>query len=202
MGIVNSLESNDTESFWLSLKRSSRRVDLRLAALDDVDAAGVRGGDEATLLEDEAEQLVDLAFRRDGARDLDQLAQLVTVAVQPLAAALAPGLHLQELEGLVQRDEQLVVRGLGRQDGSEPAVERQSQIRILRASQNDEAGLGGGEVLGERLEQLASPVPYRRGQQQYEMRAAPHHHEQRVGSRDDAVVQPRVGGERVGQARQ
>ena len=44
----------------------------------------------------------------DGARDLDELAELVAVAVQPFAAALGARLDLHQLEGAVHRDEQLV----------------------------------------------------------------------------------------------
>ncbi len=53
---------------------------LRILALDDVHAAGVRAGDEASLLEDQVEQAVDLALGGERARDLDQLAELVAVA--------------------------------------------------------------------------------------------------------------------------
>ena len=98
--------------------------DARVVALDDVDAAGVGAGDEAALLEDEAEQLVDVALGRDRARDVDELAELVAVAVQPLAAALAPRLRVHELEGLVEGDEELVVRRLGRQNRREAEVQR------------------------------------------------------------------------------
>ena len=63
MGIVNSRESNFTESFCESLKRSMRGRPGSFA-LDDVDAPGVGAGDEAALLENEAEQLVDVALGR------------------------------------------------------------------------------------------------------------------------------------------
>jgi hypothetical protein len=71
-GIVNSRESKLTLSFCVSLKRKTA---CGPCPLDDVDRAGVGPRDEAALLEDDAEQLVDVANRRHGARDVDELAR-------------------------------------------------------------------------------------------------------------------------------
>ena len=107
------------------MRRAPREVGV--VALDDVDAPRVGARDEAALLEDEPEQLVDVALGRDGARDLNQLAELVAVTVQPPAAALGAVLGVEQLERGVQRDEEIVGRGrLGhdrRQPGDERALE-------------------------------------------------------------------------------
>src|SRR3954462_2187584 len=60
----------------------------RWFAQSDIDAPGVGAGDEPALLENETQQFVDVALGLDGARALDDLAQLVAVAVHPFAAAL------------------------------------------------------------------------------------------------------------------
>src|SRR5688500_12495508 len=99
-----------------------------MIALDDVDAAGVGARYKAALLEDEMEQRIELALRRDRLRYLDELTELVAIAVQPFASALGARLGVEQLGGAVNGEQQLVVAGLRAQDRSEAVVLRLGEI--------------------------------------------------------------------------
>ena len=96
----------------------------RWSAVDDVDAAGVRAGDEARLLQDETEQLVDLALGGDGLGDLEELADLVAVAVYPVLPRLGALPRVQQLEGVVDGHVELIQLRRGLDRGAEAAVQR------------------------------------------------------------------------------
>ena len=182
----------------LEAEGAARRIGV--VALDHVDAAGVGPGDEAALLEDEAEELVDLALGGDGLGDLDELAQLVAVAVQPFAAALGATAGLEQLERVVDGDEELVCAGALGSDGAEAAIQGLIEVGLRGAPEENEHRLPLGEGRGEGAEDLARAVPDRGGRDQHEQRVLAHGDEERMRARDDGG-EPRVGGEAAGDLR-
>src|SRR4029079_18694941 len=123
--------------------------------LEDVDAAGVGAGHETALLENDGKQLVDVALRGHRPRDVDQLAELVAIAPQPLAAALGAALRLEQLEGANAREENFVERSLLRDDAREAAIHRLLEIDVARVAHEDEHRRRLGEARGEGLQELA-----------------------------------------------
>ena len=180
----------------LEAQHAAERIGV--VALDDVDAAGVGAGDEAALLEDEPEELVELPLGGDRLRDLDELAQLVAVAVQPFAAALRPRLGFHELEGAMDGDEDLVGARVGGDDRGEPPVERLGEIGLGGAAEQHQHRLALGKARGERAQRVAAPVPHGRGRDEHDARLLAHRDEERVHPRHHLVRQAWVGDEARG----
>ena len=94
---------------------------ISIVALDHIDATRVRTGHEAALLQDDAEQLVDVAFRRHGARDVYEFPKLELIARYPLAASLRAPLCIEQLESALAGDVKLVGGRIGRQESAKTA---------------------------------------------------------------------------------
>jgi len=156
---VNSRESKVTLSFCVSLKRRTGFPRLGGVRLDDVDAPGVRPGDEAALLQDDSKQHVDVAHRGHGAGDVNQLAELVAVAPQPAALRFGASLGLEQLQGAMHRQVEVVAPGIGVDHAGQPAAQGLPQRGIARPAHQDEQGLALGEAIGKRGEQLARAIP-------------------------------------------
>ena len=101
------------------------RSGLVLGVLDHVDAAGVGAGDVAALLEDQAEQPIDVALARDRACDLDELTELVAVASELLRARSRLAAKVEPLEQPVQREADRLGRG-GRGQERERCLRREA----------------------------------------------------------------------------
>ena len=187
------------------LEAQRRRPAGARRALDDVDAAGVGPGDEAALLEDDAEQLVDVAHRRHRARDVEQLAELVAVAPQRAAARLGPALRLEQLERAVRRQIEVLAVRVRLDDARQALVDRVSEAGRRGSSDEHEQRRPVGEPIGERREQLAPPVPHR-GRREDDADPIlgspvrrdgnpPRRDEQRVRARDGVAREARVAPE-------
>ena len=87
----------------LVVRRASSCV---LAALHEVEAARVGGGDLAALGEDQLQQLVDVALGGEGDADLVQLVQLLALAGQRVVELLDDAPAVDGVEGAVQAQAQ------------------------------------------------------------------------------------------------
>src|SRR5271156_3204113 len=134
----------------LEAERAPERIGI--VALDDIEAPGVGARNEAALLEDEIEELVELALGRNGFGDLDELAELVAISIEPFSAALGARFGLEQLEGVVNGDEELVGARIGGDEGAETAIQRLGEIRLGRAAEQDQERLAVGEPRGERAQ--------------------------------------------------
>ena len=144
------------------------------------------------LFQDQVEQFVDFALGGQGACDLDQLAKLVAVAVQRLTATFAARFHGHQLEGLMQRDEQLFRGGGRRKQRTQPEVQCLAQVRIARAPEQDQARFDSRELIQVRAEQIAAVVPDGRWGDQNQEAAPAHREQERVRPSQCVVALTRV----------
>jgi hypothetical protein len=131
----------------------------------------------------------------EGAGDVDELAELVAVAVQPLAAAFAARLHVHELESLVEGDDELFVRRLGRKKSREADVQHLAEIRIARTTEEHEARLDARELFRPGAEELALLVPDARRRDDDLEGLAPDDEQERMSTDHRVAGFGRTGGE-------
>jgi hypothetical protein len=163
-----------------------------VVALKDVEGAGVGAGDVASFFEDEVEEAVDLALGGEGLGDLDQLAELVAVAVEVLAAALGAGAGLEEVEAGLEGDREFVGGGVVGEDGDEAAAGGLG-VGLARAPEEERGQLAVGDAGGVGLENVALEAPGGGGdQQQCAALQVAHQQQERVGPQAGNVMEMRV----------
>jgi hypothetical protein len=126
-------------SFWASLKRrrSTAAVAVLGGALDQVQAAGVGSRDLAALLQDQVEQLVDVALGRELHADLVQHAELGAPALVRVLELEQRAARVHRLEGALEREPQAHRRHRARDDVVQEGEPLQQPVAVA-------AGVGRG----------------------------------------------------------
>ncbi len=187
------------------LEAQDHRPAVARRRLEDVDAARVGAGDEAALLQDDAEELVDVAHGRHRPRDVEQLAELVPVSPQRTSARFGATLRFQELEGAMGGQVEVFAARGAVDDARQALVHRVAESRSRRPPDQHDERRAFGQAVGERGQQLAPSVPDRHRREDDAERILspavrgdgypPEGDEERVRARDGIARQTRVAPE-------